>query len=99
MSKIIDFFKIIGAKSSGNVELSSEEIIENAADLTREQKKILLDSVREMNNAAKKIDIDSVVHTETRKGLAGIKNNKDTKYVTVKGNQKNGRDDDQELVK
>jgi hypothetical protein len=76
MSKIIDFFKIIGAKSSGNVELSSEEIIENAADLTREQKKILLDSVREINNAAKKIDIDSVVHTETRKGLAGIKNNK-----------------------
>ena len=81
MSKIIDFFKIIGAKSSVDAELSQEEVILNATDLTKEQKKILLDAVKEANS--KKIDIDSVVHAEARRAMGNVQTTREPRRISV----------------
>lgn len=99
-NKIFDFkglFKNFVAGAPQDV--SEEEVILNDADLTKEQKELLIDCLKKEESYAKQIDIDAVVHFEARKGVASVKNEIGSNFISKKDNSKKEKSNDDDLVK
>ena len=89
MSRIIDFFKIIGAQSTEYAvtdDVSPEEQIRVFSNLTEEQKSILIDSLRENDRNANKLNEENKREDKVNNKYDIHEKNHEEKYIPVKNN-------------
>ena len=92
-NKRFDFRGVVKNFIAGTQEeLSQKQVILNDSTLTMEQKKLLIDCLENEEERANQLNIHEVVHSEERKKLGTVRNNKKYKYDSKKENNESNKD-------